>query len=50
MGSAAVLVDVWSGALGASFNSDVYGLSCCECGVLGQPCTFCHFLKEMVMS
>ena len=32
-------------ALGASFYSDVYGLSCCECGVLGQPCTFCRFFK-----
>ena len=31
----------WSVALGASFYSDVYGLSCCGCGVLGQPCTFC---------
>ena len=30
----------WSAALGASFYSDVYGFSCCECGVLGQPCTF----------
>ena len=40
----------WYVALGASFHSDVYGLSCCECGVLGQPCTFCRFSKQVVMS
>jgi len=36
----------WSVALGASFNSDVYGLSCSACGVFGQPCTFCRFLSR----
>ena len=32
-------------ALGASFYGDVYGLSCCACGVLGQTCMFCRFFK-----
>ncbi len=36
-------------ALGASFYSDVCGLSYCECGMLGQPCTFCRFSKQVVM-
>jgi hypothetical protein len=37
--------DKWSGALSASFDVDLYGLSSCGCCVIVQSCSFNRFLE-----